>query len=134
MSNFIGDNSAPPAGWQFETPRYRAVRDLNPAPKARFRFEPPFSLCYDSDSWQYGTQPVKAGEIIETKSWPHATFHALNYSAAMVLAFFNNRQKSRMQVSPWQGDRIQLDDGLGGTLLKEIARPRVAPSDWKEAS
>jgi hypothetical protein len=35
--------TTPPDGWEFETPRYRVVRDTQPAEKPRFRSEPPFS-------------------------------------------------------------------------------------------
>jgi hypothetical protein len=111
----ISNGSPAPNGWQRETPRYKATRDIQPATKARFRFEPPFSGLASSDEWQYGAQPVKAGEEIETREWPHPSFSALNYSAGKVLDFFTTRQKSRLPRSPCAGDRIRLDDGLTGS-------------------
>jgi len=110
----------PPLNWQHDVPRYRATRDIHPAEKARFRFEPPFASLASSDVWQYGAQPVKAGEIIVTREWPHPSFRPVNYSAAKVLDFFNSRQKSRMARSPWAG-RIVLDDGLSGPIQPNIS-------------
>src|SRR5216683_7077910 len=75
----------PPPNWQFETPKYKATRDVRPAPRARFRFESPLSMIFDVDEWQYGTRPIKIGEIIETRDWPHASFRPLNYAAEKVL-------------------------------------------------
>ena len=85
-----------PPGWERETPKYRAIRDIQPAIKARFRFEPQFASMANSDEWQYGTRPIKAGEIIETPEWPHSSFRPLNYSAGKVLDFFNNQQTLAM--------------------------------------
>lgn len=110
----IVENPSPPPGWERETPKYRATRDIHPTTKARFRLEPPFASLSDSDVWQYGEQPIKAGEILETRAWPHPSFRPLNYGAGKVLDFFNSRQKSRLPLSPWRGDRIVLDDGLTG--------------------
>ena len=87
-------NSAPPPGWQFEQPRFRATRDLRPSPNGRHKFEPPFASISDNSVYQFATQPIKAGEEIETKSWPHESFFPLNYSAKKVLDFFNSRPKS----------------------------------------
>src|SRR5258707_935908 len=98
-----------------EVPRYKATRDILPATKARFRSEPPFATMYSSDEWQYGEKPIASGEEIETKSWPHPSFRALNYSAGRVLDFFNSRTRSRMPLSPWRNGRVELDDGLGGS-------------------
>jgi len=53
---------------------------------------------------------MKSGEIVEAREWPHPSFHPLNYSAAKVLDFFNTRMKSRLQRSPWRGDRLHLND------------------------
>jgi hypothetical protein len=53
---------------------------------------------------------MKSGEIVEAREWPHPSFHPLNYSAAKVLDLFNTRMKSRLQRSPWRGDRLRLDD------------------------
>jgi hypothetical protein len=87
-------------GWERETPKYRVSRDIQPTPKARFRLEPPFAHSFDSEVWQYGTRTMKTGEIIETREWPHPSFHSLNYGAVKVLAFFNARLKSRLPRSP----------------------------------
>ncbi|MEK9281185.1 hypothetical protein MTR72_16445 [Bradyrhizobium sp. ISRA442] len=106
----------PPDGWEFETPRYRAAFAVNPAPRERYRHERPFTDVSDAHCWQYAERPVKAGEIIETRSWPHPCFRPLNYSAKRVHEFFTKAQKSRMTVSPWCHDRIRLDDGLSGPL------------------
>ena len=113
--------SAPPAGWDRETPKYKATRALEPAEKLRFRFERPFSQMADNDVWQYGHKPVERGEIIATKFWPHPSFQPLTYSAARVLDFFNSRQKSRLPWRPWRGDRIVLDDGLTGSMQPKIS-------------
>jgi hypothetical protein len=120
----------PPPGWDRTIPQYRASCDLNPAPKARFQFEPPFAVCYDG-SWQYGTEPIKSGDIIETKSWPHPSFRPLNYSAGRVLDFFNLRMKSRMGLSPFRGDRIELNDGISGALSFEVKSPQVQPMNLR---
>jgi hypothetical protein len=120
MSDISNGSPAPP-GWERETPRYRASRDIQPATKARFRFEPPFSTIWDSEVWQYGAQPVKAGEEFESRDWPHPSFRPLNYSAGKVLDFFNSRMKSRLPRSPFAGDRIRLDDGLTGPTQPNIA-------------
>lgn len=102
----------PPPGWEREVPKYRLGRAVHPSPKARHRLEPPFASTTDSDLWQYAERPYKAGEIIETKSWPHPSFQPLNYSATKVLEFFNSATKSRLPLSPWAHDRIRLDNGL----------------------
>ena len=112
--------SAPPAGWDRETPKYRATRALEPAEKLRFRFEKPFSQM-DNDVWQYGHRPVERGAVIQTRSWPHPSFKPLNYSAVRVLEFFNARQKSRLPWSPWRRDRIVLDDGLTSSMQPKFS-------------
>ena len=119
----------PPPGWEREIPKYRATRDVHPAPKARFRFEPPFASITDSDEWQYGTRAIEAGEIVETKDWPHPSFIPLNYGAEKVLAFFNSQMKSRMQRSPWNGDCLRLDNGLFGNVIDAA---RVVPPQLKQ--
>jgi hypothetical protein len=117
----------PPLNWRREVPKYRISRETKPAPKERFRFEPPFSSGSESDVWQYGERVHKAGEVIETTFWPNSgTMTALNYSARQVLTYFNSAPKSRLPRSPWQGDQVRLDDGLSGNLPKLIA-PKVAP-------
>ena len=107
--------TAPYPGWERETPRYRATRDVHPSPNSRHRFEVPFSSFSDPDVHQYSERPIKAGEEFSSRDWPHPSFHPLNYSAAKVLDFFNSRQKSRLALSPWAGDQIRLDDGLTGS-------------------
>jgi hypothetical protein len=122
----------PPPGWEREIPKYRATRALHPAPKERFRHEPPFAMTVDSDAWQYATRAIDAGEIVETKDWPHPSFHPLNYGAVKVLEFFNTRQKSRLAQSPWQGDGLRLDDGLSGPVTYKPIH--VKPMDLRPAS
>lgn len=102
--------------WQFETPKYRVTirGGLTPPAKSRFRHEPPFASSTDSNQWQYGDRAYAEGEIIATRAWPHASLFPLNESAERVLAFLTSRQKSRLPLSPWQGDRLRLTDGLGG--------------------
>jgi hypothetical protein len=109
--------SAPPPDWdRREIPRYRITRETLPAPKSRFKTEPPFAQASDASIWQYGDRVYARGEEIESKSWPNpGTMIPLNESARKVLDFFNMRQKSRLGRSPWQVDRIVLDDGLTGT-------------------
>jgi hypothetical protein len=107
-------------GWQFQTPRYKATRDVHPSPKERFRFEMPLASMSDSSCYQYGEQPIKAGQTVETKSWPHESFVALNEAAERVLAFFNSALKSRLGMSPWRDGRIVLDDGLSGRTQPNI--------------
>jgi hypothetical protein len=106
--------SEPIADWAREVPRYRATRSVHPSPNSRHRLEPVFSQMSDSSCYQFAERPITAGEIVETKSWPHPSFHPLNRSAEKVLAFFNSAPKSRLGMSPWRGDRISLEDGLSG--------------------
>jgi hypothetical protein len=125
----------PPPGWEFETPKYRVARDVHPAPRARVRFETPFAESSDSDEWQYGERELKAHEIIETREWPHPSFRPLNYAAKKVLEFFNLEMKSRLPRSPFQGDRLRLDNGLSGNTITEhdattptVPRVRLSPA------
>jgi hypothetical protein len=124
----------PPPGWEREIPKYRVVRDTLPAQKARFRFEPPFASCLDNDVWQYGERLHKAGEVIETTEWPHGNFRPLNYSGAKVMQFFSTQMKSRMQRSPWVAGRVQLDNGLTGSLTPHATAPQLQPMDLRPAS
>ena len=126
----------PPPGWERETPKYRVTirGGVYPSPNSRFRFEPPFASCSDSNVWQYATRPLAAGEIIETREWPHASFFPLNYAAKKVLDFFNSRPKSYLQRSPWAGDRIRLEDRMSGTLPRHVAPPQLQPMDLRPAS
>jgi|SRR6266480_1399285 len=113
-----------PIGWDQEIPRYRAMVAVKPAELARYRFERPFTSNGDSSVWQYGTEPIAAGQNIETTSWPHASFMPLNESAKRVSEFLTSRQKSRLQVSPWRDGRLHLDDGLSGAAPYDSLLPR----------
>jgi hypothetical protein len=105
----------PPLGWRREIPVYRISRDTMPAPKDRFKFEPPFSQQGDASTWQYGECPYRTGDVISTTCWPNpGTMIALNYSAQQVLEYFGGAQKSRLAIAPWKDGRIALDDGLSG--------------------
>jgi hypothetical protein len=126
--------TTPPPGWEREVPRYRVTRDIQPAPKARFRFEPPFAHSFDSDVWQYGERLLKAGEEITTTAWCHPSFHPLNRSAEKVLAYFNARLKSRLPLSPWYGGQIRLDDGLQGPAEVHLVPPQLQPMNLRPAS
>jgi hypothetical protein len=124
----------PPAGWERDVPKYRVTRDVRPAERARYRLEPPFGTVFNSEIWQYGTREIKAGEIIETKEWPHPSFVPLNYGAEKVLAFFNSRMKSRLTTSPWLGDSVRLDDGLTGPGITQPVVQQLQPMDLRPAS
>jgi hypothetical protein len=115
----------PPLNWRREVPKYRIVRETLPAPKDRFRFEPPFAQQSDAAQWQYGDRVYHAGEVIETTEWPNpGTMHPLNYSASQVMEFINLRMKSRLPRSPWANDQVRLDDGLTGSIPK-IGLPKL---------
>ena len=116
-----------PLGWEKEIPQYCVSRAVRPAPNARVRSEPPFSECSDADVWQYATQPLAAGQTIETTDWPHPSFRAINFSAGQVLAFFNGALKSRMPRSPWHNGRVRLDSGLSGPVIANVRPPAVQP-------
>jgi len=127
----------PPLNWRREVPKYRVSRETKLAPKERFRFEPPFSSGSESDVWQYGERVHKAGEIIETTEWPNpGTMTALNYSARQVIDFFTSRQKSRLPRSPFDGDRLRLDDGLtgAGPTIEQIGVPQLKRVDMRTSS
>jgi hypothetical protein len=121
----------PPAGWEKEVPKYKVQREVHPPLKDRFRQERPLAHCSDSSEWQYATRTHHAGEILETTSWPHPSFMPLNYSAQRVLEFFNSRQKSRLQLSPWHGGQVRLDDGLTGPVDVRPVTPRSKPMDLR---
>ena len=119
--------ATPPRDWELEIPRYKVVREMHPSPKPRHRLEPPFSTTTDSDMYQYATREMKAGEIVETREWPHASFFPLNIVAKRIINYFNSRQKSRLARSPYDArGQLQLQDGLTGGLPKIVA-PKVAP-------
>jgi hypothetical protein len=121
----------PPLNWERSIPRYKATRDLQPAQRDRYRFEPPFEKIWDSDIWQYGERPVMRGEIIETKEWPHPSFSPLNYGAERVLEYFNSQMKSRLQHSPWR-DGIRLENGLTGPIISDVRPPQMQAVDLRQ--
>jgi hypothetical protein len=106
--------SAPSPNWEFDTPLYRATRNIHPSPNRRHRLEPPFATMMDPDEWQFGTAPIKSGESVSTREWPHESFFPINHSATRVLQFFKTRTKSRLARAPWANGQIRLDDGLTG--------------------
>jgi hypothetical protein len=112
-----------------EIPRYRAVMDVFPSPKARHRHEPPFATVFDPSVWQYGTAPLKATEEISTTAWPHPSFRPLNEPAKRVLAYFNSRMKSRLPVSPFRYGELFLDDGLTGPAQPQVKMRVAAAGD-----
>jgi hypothetical protein len=117
----------PPLNWKREIPKFRVSRDTKPAPKERFKFEPPFASCSEADIWQFGERVHTAGEIIETTFWPNpGTMTPLNYSARQVMEFFTSRQKSRLGRAPWRDGQVFLDDGLSNPLPKIVA-PKPEP-------
>jgi hypothetical protein len=129
-------DNLPPPGWERETPKYRATRDLRPAQKARYRSEPPFTSGSDIDIWQYGTKPIAAGDIIETKDWPGPGFYPLNYAAEKILAFFHSAMKSRLTCSPFDhAGRIRLDNGLSDApAIFDVRPPQIKPVDLRPVS
>jgi hypothetical protein len=129
-----GFTPLPPPGWDRIVPIYKATRDLRPAELDRHRSEPPFSKVFVSDVWQYGERPIKRGEVIETRAWPHESFSPLNYGAGKVLDYFNMRQKGRLGRSPWFVDRIRLDDGLSGPTSFEVKSPKPQPMNTRPAA
>jgi hypothetical protein len=123
-----------PAGWERVIPRYRISRELKPGEKTRFRSEPPFSSMSDSDTWQFGTRVMTAGEVIESTEWPHSSMVPLNYSAKRTLEFFNAGIKSRMARSPWQGDRLVLQDGVSSHGAPTYVAPQLKQMDLRPVS
>lgn len=123
--------TTPPPGWEWETPKYRVGIAVYPSPNSRFRLEPPFTSCSDSNCWQYADRAYEQGEIVETREWPHANFHPLNYSAKKVVEFFNGRVKSRLPRAPWKDGKVVLTDGLG--LTGSGPRPQVKTADVSAA-
>lgn len=101
-----------PAGWDRETPRYRASQDLLPAALPRHMSEKPFTEQDASNRWQYSDREIRAGEIIETRSWPHTSMQPENEIARQIREFFTTRQRSRMNASPFINGRLALEDGL----------------------
>jgi len=118
-----------PDGWESTTPRYLASRAVQPATRARYRLEKPFSSMGD-DSWQYGDRLIEAGEIVETACWPHPSFRPAgpiddpaHYAASRVLEFFNSALRSRLPVSPMHQGRLRLDNGISNAPTFIDARP-----------
>jgi hypothetical protein len=125
----------PPPGWQFEVPRYRLTKDLQPAQKARFRHEPPFSETWESDVWQYGEHSLKAKDEITTTAWPHASMRPLTYSAEKILAFYIGGMKSRLTVSPRLNGQVRLDNGFSNVpVLADVRPPQVPPFNSRPAA
>jgi hypothetical protein len=53
----------------------------------------------------------------------------LNHSAIAVRDFLRDRMKSRLPQSPWRGGRLNLQDGLTGTVPHEgVLSRRVEPA------
>jgi hypothetical protein len=124
----------PPQGWEFEIPKYRVARDVRPAERPRYRLETPFSSILDSGIWQYADRVYVAGEIIESKDWPHESFQPLNYSAEKVLSFFRGALRSRLPRTPWHLDRVRLDSGMSGPVIPDVKPPRPEPFDTRPAA
>jgi len=125
-------NFQPTPGWDREIPKYRVTRDVLPAPKARFKNEPPFAETWQSNIWQYGERPMAAGEIIKTTEWPHPSFRPLNFSAEKVLAFFNSEMKSRLPRKPWFDGRVRLDNGLSNVpRIVDVKPPQIQPMNLR---
>jgi hypothetical protein len=119
--------TTPPLNWRKEKPVYRVRVETRPAPKSRFRFEPPFAQTMDPSEWQYGERVWPAGSVIASDQWPNpGTMTPLNYSAREVMNFFNSRQKSRLPRAPWANDQVRLEDGLGGPQ-PQIKAPQPEP-------
>jgi hypothetical protein len=121
----------PPQGWEREVPRFRVTRDLQPAPRERYRFEPPFGTDFGSDRWQYGDREYAAGAELESKCWPHESMLPLNYSAERVLSFFKSEMKSRLPTSPWFNDQVRLDNGMSGPIIPDVRPPQMRPTDLR---
>jgi hypothetical protein len=123
----------PPLNWQFELPRYRLTKDLQPAEKSRFRHETPFTEIW-SEAWQYGEHFLAGGSEITTTSWPHASMKPLTFGAEKILAFFIGSIKSRLTVSPWFNGQVRLDNGLSGPISFEIKSPKPQHFDTRPAA
>jgi hypothetical protein len=116
MSSITNDGSEPTPGWERETPRYRVAFAVHPSQNDRFKTEPPFAQIMDPAEWQYADRAYRAGETVETRLWPHSSWTPLNYTAEMILQYFNGAMKSRLPRSPFGPDgRVRLETGLTGT-------------------
>jgi hypothetical protein len=126
--------TTPPLNWRKEMPVYRVRAETRPAPKTRFRFEPPFSQVMNPNEWQYSERVWPAGSVIASDQWPNpGTMTPLNYSAREVMEYFTSRQKSRLPRSPWFDDQVRLQDGLSSDGPPKIAPPKVQPTDLQPA-
>jgi hypothetical protein len=130
----------PPLGWERTVPRYKVTRDLQPAQKARFRFEPPFAETWQSDVWQYGEHQLKANDEITTTAWPHPSMRPAGsaceaYAAERVMSYFIGAMKSTLPVSPFLNGRVRLDNGLSNVpILSEVKSPKPAPFNSRPAA
>jgi len=125
----------PPKGWERQVPQYRATRDLHPPVLDRMGHDTPWASTMDEICWQYAPGPIRKGEVVETKSWPHESFEPINYAAKQILQFFNEREKSRMQLSPWFNGEVRLETGNEGTsILVSHVRPRPAMVETRSQS
>jgi hypothetical protein len=126
-----------PPGWDRVIPRYRVQVDLHPSPLARHRHETPITFSTDSALWQYAEKPVAAGEIVETTLWPHLSMQPINDSATAVRDYLRDHMNSRLPLSPWRNGRLNLDDGLTGTIpdsgVLRPALPQAAPQPVRVA-
>jgi hypothetical protein len=120
-----------PEGWDRVVPKYRTQVALHPSPLARHRHETPITFSTDSALWQYAEKPVAAGEIVETIEWPHLSMMPLNDSATAVRDYLRDHMNSRLPQTPWRQGRLNLDDGLTGTIpdagVLRPALPQAAP-------
>ncbi len=113
MPNDWSLNAPDPIGWEKEKPRYRATRELYPAPKERMRTEPPISEMGDPNTWQYAENRVAEGEIVETDCWPHESMKGENFAGRKIVEHFNREMKSRLARSPVLGGIVVLQNGFG---------------------
>jgi hypothetical protein len=117
----------PPQGWELEVPKYKVTREVVPSPRPRHRTEPPFAYDFQTDVWQYAARVYKAGEIVETKDWPHSSFLGITYGAKMILEFFKSRPRSSLTTTPWDLNQIRLVGGMAPMWLRPEDLPRPKP-------
>jgi hypothetical protein len=113
MSNI--NSAAPPPGWEREVPRYQVLRPVRQSPNDNHKHLPPPSYCSDDCIWMYADREYAAGEVVETKFWPHGSFVGLNHVARQILSFLNSAPKSRLGRSPYNSrGELSLETGLTG--------------------